>query len=627
MGHPARRIRTLHLRAPSETLVRRGAILLEDALHTASLPEAVGRLLVIRSLNAGTIRGHQSPATLALQLEQEFRRLSATAVHAESTGAEAHPAVYFHDQLEACVSLARRLARQESTAAWFWPLAVKSWRREMSRDDALRALLIGALQTESGAVGAAVMLDELSATGAVDPLLAALRWQDGTALLRMSGWQAPPTPTAFAEPLSMPGGQNLLIRFLPVLGKWARVWGLDDPRSFWLSATVLLAETPGRAHDPRLPMRAQRLIQRAILPPAMLPDLVQPVSQETGDHSAASAEAAKTAPRSPDRADSTGAEAFSPEFISPALQMERSIPEVGSASMSSEHSAINAVPGEASASAISDGAFMPPVTPPGDQEPVGRAKAHSAFAKEEKALWPATASRTQLPAPTSYGGLFFLLTVLDRLGMGDWLAANPEWIEQDLPRRLLLHALRMLRANGDDPIFDGLTIGDRQPPPREFVAPARWLRGIASGAGLLLRRMNGDEQSSRTKILCDETGVLVLAVWRGPAPHTVRELIRGYKLQRAGPARNETDLDLTLRAWLTALRRWCRRYLGVGVREIVCRPGRVVVTRTHVDVLFDLNQADARLRRGGLDLNPAWVPWLGRVVTFHYLAGEQRNDY
>jgi hypothetical protein len=31
------------------------------------------------------------------------------------------------------------------------------------------------------------------------------------------------------------------------------------------------------------------------------------------------------------------------------------------------------------------------------------------------------------------------------------------------------------------------------------------------------------------------------------------------------------------------------------------------------------SQVDMTVRRAGLDLDPGWVPWLGRVVQFHYL--------
>jgi hypothetical protein len=33
-----------------------------------------------------------------------------------------------------------------------------------------------------------------------------------------------------------------------------------------------------------------------------------------------------------------------------------------------------------------------------------------------------------------------------------------------------------------------------------------------------------------------------------------------------------------------------------------------------------LEAADLRLRRAGLDSDPGWVPWFGRIVSFHFVA-------
>jgi hypothetical protein len=47
---------------------------------------------------------------------------------------------------------------------------------------------------------------------------------------------------------------------------------------------------------------------------------------------------------------------------------------------------------------------------------------------------------------------------------------------------------------------------------------------------------------------------------------------------------------------------------------------RVVPTASHLDVEFPMSAVRLPVRLAGLDLNPGWVPWLGRVVTFHYTA-------
>jgi hypothetical protein len=44
----------------------------------------------------------------------------------------------------------------------------------------------------------------------------------------------------------------------------------------------------------------------------------------------------------------------------------------------------------------------------------------------------------------------------------------------------------------------------------------------------------------------------------------------------------------------------------------------VVSTPSHIDVFYPLATVRLDVRLAGLDINPAWVPWLGRVVTFHY---------
>jgi hypothetical protein len=50
-------------------------------------------------------------------------------------------------------------------------------------------------------------------------------------------------------------------------------------------------------------------------------------------------------------------------------------------------------------------------------------------------------------------------------------------------------------------------------------------------------------------------------------------------------------------------------------------PARVVATASHVDAQFRAGDARLAVRRGGLDVDPGWLPWLGRVVRFHYGSG------
>lgn len=52
--------------------------------------------------------------------------------------------------------------------------------------------------------------------------------------------------------------------------------------------------------------------------------------------------------------------------------------------------------------------------------------------------------------------------------------------------------------------------------------------------------------------------------------------------------------------------------------DLLAVPARVRHSPTHLDCHYPLSAVRLSVRRAGLDLNPGWVPWLGRVVTLHY---------
>jgi hypothetical protein len=93
------------------------------------------------------------------------------------------------------------------------------------------------------------------------------------------------------------------------------------------------------------------------------------------------------------------------------------------------------------------------------------------------------------------------------------------------------------------------------------------------------------------------------------------------------PARATSTVDSVVEAEAAVLladaRRWLLRAGRIGLARLVRRPGHVCATATHVDLHFTLDQCDLRLRRLGLDLDPGWVPWFGRVVAFHYGARDE----
>jgi len=59
---------------------------------------------------------------------------------------------------------------------------------------------------------------------------------------------------------------------------------------------------------------------------------------------------------------------------------------------------------------------------------------------------------------------------------------------------------------------------------------------------------------------------------------------------------------------------------GLWQPDLLRLEAQVRFTPTHVDLYAPLGSVRLPVRLAGLDLNPGWLPWLGRVVSFHYEA-------
>ncbi|MGC3984304.1 MAG: hypothetical protein QM777_06005 [Pseudorhodoferax sp.] len=170
---------------------------------------------------------------------------------------------------------------------------------------------------------------------------------------------------------------------------------------------------------------------------------------------------------------------------------------------------------------------------------------------------PAPAAGPAWHTPTGHGGLLFLLPLLARLGLPDWLPADDQRFAALVLRAALLH----LRTPADDPAWWlAATAAEAAAAPLRPAAPTRW-----------------------------------------PA-----------RLARAGTRGAQAA------AWLAACRLGLRRAGGPPLAGLVRRPAGLALTATHADLFFALDRTDLAVRRLGLDIDPGWLPWFGRVVGFHY---------
>lgn len=234
-----RRVHSLRLTAPNEQLVRRGALLIEDALRIATLPDT-RRLVLIRSLNLGRIDPTRSSVAVALRLEAALA--AQRAIYADSSGAGAAPAVYFRDEVEPYVLLIMRLLGGYATPEWFWASAIVHWQRLPKTAPAAVALLIEQVAVQQGTAAAIALLAEIHERHALPALLDVLPLSAGAPLLRAFGWQ--PAPSAEQVPAEVATALRWPVR------SWVERWGAAHPLTQWLVAGVLAAAAPARLAYP-----------------------------------------------------------------------------------------------------------------------------------------------------------------------------------------------------------------------------------------------------------------------------------------------------------------------------------------------------------------------------------------
>ena len=93
------------------------------------------------------------------------------------------------------------------------------------------------------------------------------------------------------------------------------------------------------------------------------------------------------------------------------------------------------------------------------------------------------------------------------------------------------------------------------------------------------------------------------------------------------PRRDEGLRESDLKRWI----KWLMPYVRARLREalgtseasdlshvLLDHRARVLVTATHLDVLFSLDELPIEIRLSGLDRDPGWVPAAGRFIAFHF---------
>lgn len=509
------RVAHLRLTATDDAHVRRGAILVEDAMRTATLaPDFDRRAYIVRHLDVGVIDPDAPPQTLALQIERRLAHIQLTAVPATSADAATARAVWFADEPTAIAELARRLAHGRPSE-WFWRHVAGGAVTLPSADHALRTCIQFAASRPAGPLALAALIDAVETTreGA---LLGLLQPSDGEALCRMTFG----TAAIAGLPSELPDVIAILQpRWHARLARWISHWGADA-RALWLAAIASIASRGSIGSLESELARARQLVAAIIA--------------RLARHELA-----------PDARDIHSPDAGDVPVIAP---MTASANEAAS-----EHVEVPLV---------------------------------------EEAIIESAAA-----------GALFLIRPLAMLGIADWLEDHPWTSAVNWPAQLLATIVARF-AGPDDPLALALCSEPLHDGP--FSVPARW----RSLVGCRPHRLRAVRDGGR---VLEAFGRLPLAAWRDVRPDL--DGWRDHPIRRGPPAPSRAWAAF---AWERALDRWLRTFASLRIANVVCRTATLTATPTHIDLVMPLRSADPQIRRAGLDVDPGWVPWLGRIVQFHY---------
>jgi hypothetical protein len=445
----SRRVQRLRLRAPDDTLAGRGVRLIEDALRTASMPDAGAGMLLFRRLTLGRFGADVAPQTLSLALERRIAALRALAIHASAVGAAQAPAVWFRDALDAHTLLALRIAEGEPAHEWFWPLVVPELQSTGGATARLRAVVHSLRARPEAPIALPLLARALAQRGHADLLRAAVGAAQAAKLLDARTMDADiATSACEARVVAM---QRVVSVGRHAAKRTASTPAVDVPPRAYSPTYDEVAPSPGPG--PRRPVGAIRA--PALPSTAERHPIVDPAERRVtwsateSRHIAASAQQAVSSPASHARAADTAAprrddDAVGSSTRPPLLRGPRS-----------------AAPARAAQPELA--MHAPELARTTHAQEIGTL---------DQPPWPDA-------APTEAGGLLFLLPVLARLGYEGWLEDWPQWAPLAIDRRMLALVCARLALPPHDPAWR-LCATPTLPSPERFCAPSAWDDGIAA---------------------------------------------------------------------------------------------------------------------------------------------------
>jgi hypothetical protein len=260
---------------------------------------------------------------------------------------------------------------------------------------------------------------------------------------------------------------------------------------------------------------------------------------------------------------------------------------------------------------------------------------------------------------TRLGGAWYLINLIDALGLPDCFASHPPLAQTSSPWDVLAllalglagsrieafaadptwSAIRQLDGRGEDRFH-----GDTVTLSAEYCLPAPWFGRVHAAGPARPLGCCWAERDGMLWLWADE-GFLIAATARTINTPTgqAQEIIHQYLEEDAVIFLSQASTDdiplAQLDPWLEqrlspGAAQWLRcalPYLNLLLRAamrldwdadlfqpLLAAPAQLYLTSTHVDLVMPLDAISTAARLAGLDRDPGWQPAFGRVIQFHY---------
>ena len=576
MENPQRRVHRLRINSQDKDNVSSEVHALQDAFNIASLPGLPPQgLFLIKKLDLGRYPSQSTSLNISRLIDQRVQALGYQSRCVDDGDHPQQNLVWFSDSVQAVFCLVKSIVQNGSAQAWYWRTLFPSWRPEMGLAESLIAISRDYPEQQSKPFVFAQVIEQMLLHSNLDTILVAVTTELAHQQLTGTGLypclvaenKKRPAPSSNFTPIISTSWQVLLQRAITD-------WGERDVRSVWIAFSALILHNPA-------------VIESAVLQP-MITSIIK--------NNSVRLETVETDPEKPEII-SPGLETSSattkPVFDDRASGRSRPIQAISFAESETTHVVKDRPAQKANHSVVENNSI--------------RLIDQNTFTGFEHA---------------DNCGLAFIIPLLEWLSMKELLSLNPEMAALNLPVRVI-HAI--VQRFG---IADTHRVLQAMPAPTEagsdeienFLCPPGWQLLINSVtpevADKRLYRFQIKDSNSECYIT-DRSKKLLLYVGNSNLP----DWMASYRiLDQAGSQACPILADLRNTIQLLASR-YLYRYAKISLRDLVNRRGQIASSNTHLDILFDSQQIDIRIRIAGLDINPGWVPWCARVVQFHYSDG------